>query len=74
MRLRRDLIWIPLALAGALAAASLAIPAYAQSWGYAPQPAPYLWHHGRHGYGWTYGPFTGQSCYADTLNGRVCVD
>ena len=73
MRLRRDLIWIPLALAGALAAASLALPAYAQGWNDPPYPAPYS-RYRHHGYGWTYGPHTGTSCYAESLNGRVCVD
>jgi hypothetical protein len=71
MQLRRQIIWIPLALAGALAAAALVVlPAYAQE---APHPAPYNYFgpDPHFGPGIADGP---GSCYVDNLNGRVCRD
>ena len=70
MHLDRRLIWIPLALAGALAAATLALPAFAQD---TLAPAPYNYF-GPDPY---YGPGIGDgpgSCYYDSLSGRVCRD
>jgi len=65
MRLARNLIWIPLALAAALFAASA--PSMAQSYYYNYYgPAPYY-------YGPGYGDGPG-SCYEDSLSGRVCRD
>lgn len=65
MRLRRRLIWIPLALAGAIIA--LSAPLQAQiMYDYHYGPSPYY-----------YGPGIGDgpgSCYEDSLRGRVCRD
>ncbi len=74
MRLRRRLIWIPLALAGPLFAAGVA-PGSAQMM-IESAPTPYGYHgpNPHYGPGTTFGPQTGQSCYVDSLNGRVCVD
>ena len=72
MRLRRRLIWIPLALTAAMIAATAATQA--QVWvETAPVPGPYNY----------YGPspYTGPgvgdgpgSCYEESLYGRVCRD
>ena len=69
MQLRRRLIWIPLALAAALAAAT-ALPAYAQE---APHPAPYNYFGPEPHLGPGLGDGPG-SCYYDSLSGRVCRD
>jgi hypothetical protein len=65
MRLRRRLIWIPLALAGAIVAASA--PSWAQGYYEYYGPAPYYYDHP----GFGDGP---GSCYEDSLRGRVCRD
>ena len=64
MRLRRRLIWIPLALAAVLAAASGA------SFAHMIEPVPM-----RYGSTPHHGPGDGPgSCHEDNLQGRVCRD
>ncbi len=72
MRLRRRLIWTPLALAAALIAASA--PSQADIMVQpAPTPAPYNYFGPDPYYGPGIASEPGQ-CYVDSLRGRVCVD
>ena len=70
MRLRRTLIWIPLALGAAIVAASASSAQHYYYYG----PAPYYYDHPPYYYdhpGFGDGP---GSCYEDSLRGRVCRD
>jgi|KBSSwiStaDraftv2_1062776.scaffolds.fasta_scaffold2456247_1 hypothetical protein len=73
MRLHRNLIWIPLAVAGALVAATSVSQADIYI-GPAPAPAPYGYY-GPNPYFYEPGLSDGPgSCYYDSLYGRVCRD
>lgn len=63
MQLRRNLAWIPLALAAIVGSGASRAQVAIE-----PAPTPYY-----------YGPYDGPgdgpgSCYEDSLNGRVCRD
>lgn len=66
MRLRRSLIWIPLAIGAAIVAAGASLAHVVIE----PAPTPYY-------YAPYYGPGPADepgSCYEDSLQGRVCRD